>query len=151
MAWVLLKVVVVMKLKHFKVSEFRGFWLHLSVGLLLSLDKLRGLIDVPITISPAEGAILRVGEGTSQHFYGRAIDVLIPASVDPAFIFSKAKEAGFSGVGYYPETASASRGYRRWHFDVRPGVGSDNPATWGELAGKTVSLSDAMSAYPGVA
>ncbi len=138
------------QLTHFRLSEFRGQHLYLAVGLLLALDYLRDLLGVPIYVSAADGAMIRYGRGPSQHFYGRAIEVLISPETDPFFVVAMAKQAGFSGIGYYPQTASAKEGWARWHFDTRPDRTPETPATWSELDGRLRSLETGLAAYPGL-
>lgn len=143
-----IKTELALNLKNFKLSEFRGEHAFLTIGLLLALDTLRDLLDAAIIVSGAEGAMIRFGDGKSQHFFGRAIDVLISAKIPPELIIAKAKEAGFTGIGYYPETASSVRGLRRWHFDIRNDRTTNDPATWGEINHTIVPLNRALIVYP---
>lgn len=92
------------------------------------------------SISPAEGSTIRWPNGwngsmTSQHFYGRAIDVMIKIlpyeNVNKCLRLAatKAKEAGFTGIGVYPDW-KPSPGL---HLDTRPG----KLAQWGAKNSKT--------------
>ena len=112
-------------LKWFLPDEWRGQWPLLSAELLRNLDQFRDNIGAPVIISPAPGALFRVKskneQGNSQHFYGRAADIMLPGGLAPGVI-DAAKAAGFTGIGAYPHWAP----YPGLHLDVRPGA----LATW---------------------
>jgi len=112
---------------HFKLSEFRGEHLFLSVGLLTKLDEFRERLGEPVMVSPAKGSMMRWNApNNSQHKYGRAIDVMLPKTVDFARAFKIAKEVGFTGIGFYPHW----RPFPGFHVDVRP---TKKVALWGAV------------------
>ena len=136
---------VVSRLEYFTPAEFRGQWGLLSPDLLLNLDGFRARIRRPVIISPADGALMRIrpkgDTGESQHYYGRAADVMIPGGLSGNEV-AAAQDAGFTGIGLYPHW----RPYPGLHLDVRNG----QPARWGGInptgAGQYyVTLSEAMS------
>ena len=125
------------KLKYFAASEFGVWWPFLDNDLLYGLDAFRQALGVPVQISPAHGAIGRVGKEAenSQHFLLesgqlRAIDILIPENVSLEHAYNVAKSLGiFSGIGVYPDW-SPRHGL---HLDTRKNKVPDNPATWSGL------------------
>lgn len=130
----------VAKLVHFEEDEFRGEHYWLSVGLLQRLDEFRGLLNRKVWPSPAKGSMLRLDDQSSQHFYGRAIDVICEAGTSPRAAYNAAKLAGFTGIGVYPNSGGI-RGRLRLHLDIRPG---SHVATWGEVNGHVVSITKAI-------
>jgi len=125
------------KLKYFAASEFGVWWPFLDNNLLYGLDAFRQALGVPLQISPASGAIGRVGkeDEASQHFLLesgqlRAIDILIPENISLEHAYNVAKSLGiFTGIGVYPDW-SPRHGL---HLDTRKNKAPDNPATWSGL------------------
>ena len=108
------------QLRYFQPSEFREWWPLMSTELLNKLDEFRHRLGVPVTISPASGALGRkLGASTSQHnvdLWGevRAVDVMFNGvSLERAY--EVAKQVGFTGIGAYPDW-QPSPGL---HLDVR--------------------------------
>jgi hypothetical protein len=125
-----------LRLDYFTAEEFGAYWPLMDVTLLQRLDKFRALLGYPVDISPAVGAIGRpvIGEGEnpesgasrSYHNYVihgavKAVDVM-PRPPGGATVEERkrwvwaAKEAGFTGIGLYPEW----RPRAGLHLDVRP-------------------------------
>ena len=120
---------LVKALRWFEPEEWRGQWGLLDPALLLALDDFRDRIGRPVVISPDPGALFRIrpeeAEGNSQHFFGRAADVMLPGGGLDHNHVTAALAAGFTGIGFYPH-------WKPWpglHLDVRPG----KPATWSGL------------------
>lgn len=132
------------RLKHFKLSEFRGKWIYLATGLLLRLDKFRDMLGIKVRISPAAGAMIPTSDTTrketSQHFLGRAIDVIIyknemlRKNLDIVDVIETAKEAGFTGIGLYPDSAGDENRIRL-HLDIRIAKEPGKIALWGTTPG----------------
>ena len=122
------------KLDYFKPLEFGVWWPFIDNDLLYGIDDFRRVLGVPVTISPAPGAIGRasIDAKTSQHYFlssgkVRAIDVMIPQGVSLATAYNVARNLGvFSGIGVYPDWVP-SHGL---HLDVRKDKTTQNPATW---------------------
>lgn len=114
-------------LKYFKPSEFGQWWPMMSTDLLLKLDQFRDEIGRPIQISPAPGAVGRIGTGNSRHNVTRwgevqAVDVMFPgATMDDIKGYYEIARQIFGGVGVYPDWKPEPG----MHVDVRPGH-----ATW---------------------
>lgn len=119
---------VVNSLRYFKPSEFQGYAYLLSPDLLLKLDEFRHRLGAPVRISPDPGGVMRQGEGTSQHYFGRAVDIILPAGVTLANAFDVAKAVGFTGIGLY-RAPTWGAGINGMHLDVRPSIGG-HVATW---------------------
>lgn len=106
-------------LRYFDPYEFQGYYDQLSPDLLLKLDEFRHRLGHPVRISPDPGAVIRKGQGTSQHFFGRAIDIILPAKVTLTRAFEIAKAVGFTGIGLYKDP-TWGEGINGMHLDVRP-------------------------------
>lgn len=151
-----------MRVRYFQPSEFRGWWDVLDPVLLRCLDLFRHILNSPVMISPAEGAIgRRLGSRSkSQHNVDRwgqvrAIDVI--PQVGGRYLRDQqaarmaveiAKRCGFTGIGYYPHWKPEPG----LHLDVRRDRTVDDPALWGALRdGPTqryVSIEQAFSNAP---
>lgn len=131
-------------LQYFGASEFGAYWPLMSVELLQKLDTFRGLLGYPVAISQVPGAIGRpiIGGGQvesgaekSWHNYAlhgeiMAVDVhpLPPGGANAderRRWFTLAKQAGFTGIGIYPDWNRAGM-----HLDVRTDRTPADPATW---------------------
>lgn len=113
-----------LSMQHFKLSEFRGEHLFLSVGLMLKIDEFRERLGEPVMISPAPGSLMRWdAKNETQHKYGRAGDVMLPKTTDFARAYRIAKEVGFKGIGFYPHW----KPFPGFHLDTRP---TENVAVW---------------------
>lgn len=139
-----------MKLKHFAIDEFRAWWPIMDPVQLRLLDVFRERWGSPVIISPVHGSLgRRSGKGDdSQHNVDRwgvvrATDVF-PDEMDDLnaarAAIELAKEIGFTGVGYYPDTAPAPM----LHLDCRVDRVIGDPALWGRLRGEYVSLDTAL-------
>lgn len=108
------------ELRYFTPGEFREWWPMMSTELLNKLDEFRHRLGVPVTISPAQGALGRkLGTSLSQHnvdLWGevRAVDVMF-SGVSLERAYEVAKAVGFTGIGAYPDW-QPSPGL---HLDVR--------------------------------
>lgn len=128
------KMIIVVGLKYFSLSDFRGEWPFLAVDLMQRADMFAMEVSKRgsrVVVSPVPGAMLRwdkegEGEGKTEHRYGRAIDVMIDGPTTLAECRDIAKEVGFSGIGVYPDW----RPCKGCHLDIRPGRALGNPATW---------------------
>ena len=116
-------------LQHFTPQEFGDWWPLMSVDLLQKLDLFRAILGEPVDISPVDGALGRHGgqSDTSQHNVDRwgevrAADVM-PRNVDLGTAYQAALEAGFTGIGLYPEANPRPM----LHLDVRE---ADTVAQW---------------------
>lgn len=118
------------KLRHFDLKEFGMSLPFMAVAWLLMVDEFREQLGAPVIISPAAGALMRFDSGSeSQHCYGRAGDIMLPAGPDLKTAFSVASRVGFTGIGIYPHW-KPSPGL---HLDIRPDRKPGNPATWGAI------------------
>ena len=117
---------LVKSLRWFEPEEWRGQWGILDPKLLVALDHFRDRIGRPVIISPDPGALFRIrpaeSDGNSQHFFGRAADVMLPSGLAGRADIDAARAAGFTGIGIYPHW----RPHPGYHLDVRPG----RPASW---------------------
>jgi hypothetical protein len=126
------KMIVVVGLKHFKMSEFRGEWVFLASGLLVKLDAFADALGKPVMVSPAKGSMIRwfgqaeAGVKYDQHWFGTAIDVMLPDGPDLQTAFGVAERIGFTGIGVYPDWHP----YPGMHLDIRHDREPLNPATW---------------------
>lgn len=120
-------------MNNFNPADFQGWFDQISPDMLSKLEQFGDLMGVGnVIISPAAGAVGRnLGQvSTSQHnvdFWGevRAIDVMIlSGTLQDAYL--KAIEAGFSGIGVYPDW----KPYPGLHLDVRDNNLAGTPATW---------------------
>lgn len=137
------KTSVVYALDHFEPEEFRGEWPWLATGLLVRLDDFREELGRSVWPSPTQGSMIRFGNGTSQHYFGRAIDVILEQDTDLMLAFEAAKSVGFSGIGIYPNSGGVN-GRHRMHLDIRPEREAGDPAVWGEVDGREVSIYTAI-------
>lgn len=88
-------------------------------------------LGITTSISPVTGATIRFSDRyhTSQHYYGRAIDVMLnlPVGAKPLLHLTsaaiQAKIVGFTGIGVYPDW----KPFPGLHLDTRPG----KLAQWG--------------------
>ncbi|TXR52066.1 hypothetical protein [Reinekea thalattae] len=114
-------------LKYFTPSEFRTWWPNMDDDLLYRLDAFREEIGRAIIVSPAAGALGRLGSGNSYHnvlTWGkvRAVDVMFPnATEDDLKGYYAVAVEYFGGVGVYPDWLP----YAGFHLDNR-----DTSATW---------------------
>ena len=116
-------------LKHFKPREFGIWWPLMNPDLLEKLDRFRSILGKPVRISPAIGALGRPQSPTSQHFPDPlvgAVDVMIGDDVTFEEAYRAARNAGFTGIGLYPDW----KPMKGLHLDNRPDRTPANPATW---------------------
>lgn len=94
------------KLKYFNITSFGPMFGLLSIDLIIKVDLFAYLVkqryNVNCYISPASGTILRFGQGTTDHFLGRAIDIMIPQGITLKEGFDIAREVGLNAIGVYP-------------------------------------------------
>lgn len=149
-----------MRLDNFTPQEFREWWPMMSPRLLTMLDVLRFRLSRGITISPHPRSLgRRLGpDSHSEHnvdHWGEvlAVDCFIDNVTTEAQarqIVERATKLGFTGIGVYPEWTN-SRGEQQvgFHLGVRPNRDMGNPASWGWLGGKMVSMETALRAIGG--
>ena len=136
-------------LRHFKPAEFGIWWPLINSDLLDKLDQFRDYLRTPVIVSPAPGAIGRIGadHDSSQHFPRpqlNAIDVMVPGATMNE-MYQAAKIIGFHGIGLYPHW----KPHPGIHLDIREDRTSRNPATWSAIPDgdgqKYVALSVALA------
>lgn len=143
-----------MKLYYFDEKEFREWFPFMSPRLLVMLDIFRHLIESPIHISKNEDSLGRHdGESESAHNVDKwsevlAIDCFVERAKTKADVLNVIEIAtmlGFTGIGIYPYWTN-NNGEKQcgFHFDVRPSRHPNNPASWGRVNGKRVSLHEAL-------
>lgn len=117
-------------IRIYKPEHLPG-WEMLDFDMVKKLDDwtLRMGLNVPATIlslfRTKEQNEAAGGAPFSMHLLGKAVDVAPQG--DPLVAYSKAQEAGFTGIGLYVNPA----GGFSMHMDNRPGAG----ARWGVLDG----------------
>jgi len=124
------------ELRYFKPSEFGVWWPQMDSNLLTGLDEFRHELGKPVSISPANGSLGRVGASNSYHNVAKhgkvmAADVMFPWADedDLKAIYEVAKSIKkFGGIGVYPHWQP----YVGLHLDTRP-ISVHNPATWAGL------------------
>lgn len=86
-------------MRYFKESEFHEFE-KMNKDFLKSLDTFRHIIKTPVIITSSTDG---VHAKNSQHYLGRACDVVMPNSnMNLLDLFLAAVYAGFTGIGIYP-------------------------------------------------
>ena len=101
----------------------------LPVGLLSGLDQFRAELGKPVIVSPADGSIWRL-DPDSEHFYFRAIDIMLPEGPTLQEAYNVARGLGvFSGIGVYPDWMP----FPGMHLDIRPERNPEYPALWSML------------------
>ena len=99
-------------MKHFQPSEFGVWWPQMAQAQLESLDRFRELWGAPVTISAAAGTLGRhAGPSKSAHNVDQwgqvfAADIFPHGMVgakDALRAVACAYEAGFRGIGVYPD------------------------------------------------
>jgi len=144
------------KIEHFEDSEFREWHYLMSPRLLVMLDVLRHEVGTPIIISKHKDSLGRfLGKSNkSEHNYDHWGEILAADCFLSGVYFRSqvenvvnvAKSIGFTGIGVYPEwTNNRGKPQCGFHFGVRPTRIMSNPATWGVVGGKSVSLASALS------
>lgn len=129
---------MIIDLRYFTPTEFRDWWPHMSLRLLVLMDSGRHQWGDQWEISPVEGALGRHrGDALTQHnidrwdevraadFFMHGMDTRVKArhAVDLMV------RTGFTGIGVYPD----------WdpmpgvHGDVRQDRDPGDPAIWGMI------------------
>lgn len=123
------------KLKHFSPAEFGNWWPWMHPALLRALDLAREVLDAPLKISAANGALGRhLQNEKSMHNVDRlgyvmAADVILPPGMLLESAYGLVRHAGIaSGIGLYPDWKQGPG----LHLDVR------HLSAWNET--KTASL-----------
>jgi len=89
---------VALRMEHFSPAEFGLSLPFLSFGLLEKLEAFRQSLGRPVMISPAAGSLYRPADPKSQHFYGRAADIMLPAGPGLETAARVAAKVGFTGI-----------------------------------------------------
>lgn len=93
-------------IKYFKPSEFdvkgkKGSGAqNMDEYTVRMLDDLRDMLGRPLTVS-TNGGYRDYGSETSQHRFGRAVDIKVSSGVERAEIVRAAIALGFKGIGVY--------------------------------------------------
>ena len=127
------------ELSHFLRDFHRDATIAIAIGVL---DFLAGVLDAvgatratvlsayrtPETNAMLARTMLGVAE-RSQHLYGRALDIYLPARLEDAMLAARAMQRG--GVGWYPNS-------RFIHLDSGPcGTGRSARKAWGGCCSTT--------------
>lgn len=139
-------------MQYFSPAEFREWYSLMSPRLLTLLDVLRFTLNKPIVISTHPDALGRKLGPQSQSCHNvdvwgevLAVDFFCPwinGQDQVRHIFNLMRELGFTGIGVYADTKPSVM----FHGDVRPTEKMGHPATWGRVAGKYVSINEAIGA-----
>lgn len=116
------------KLDHFTPEEFGIWWPFMDTELLLGMDRFRGLLGEKVIISPAEDSLGRMSNKSSQHYPAplvKAADIM-PENVSLVRAYRVARQAGFHGIGVYPDWGP----HPGLHVDMRPDRTAADPALW---------------------
>lgn len=109
-----------MTLKNWKISDFRGLHMFLSTGVMQGVDMFaEHLKPDRVMISPAKGTIVRFSTKevkNKDHFYGRAIDVMLVDGTSLYKAYQMALKSGFNAIGVYPFW----KPYKGLHLAIRP-------------------------------
>lgn len=135
----------------------------MSPKLLKTMDKFRELTGSPVFISPVEGGLGRFGgDSHSQHnvdMWGevKAADMfptvpannakgwkLVETEEERQFIYEKALEAGFTGIGLYTDTIYNNQTANMLHGDVREDRTEANPALWSRVDRKYYGIDEVV-------
>ena len=146
-------------LEHYKNAEFREWYAHMSPRLSVMLDVLRHVLDKPIRISPHPLALGRyLGTASySEHNFEKWGEVqAVDAFVDGVHtrdqageVVSAASLVGFTGLGVYPDWVNyAGAKQVGFHFGVRENRKMRDPAQWGYMSARMVSIGKALAALP---
>lgn len=120
-------------LQHVDSSEFRGFDLFLSAGLMQRYDIFKGSLDGGCMISPARHSILRFDldlKKTTDHYLGRALDVMITGDFTLRECYHKAVDSGFNAIGIYPFW----KPYKGLHLAIRFPLTTTRLYRWSDLS-----------------
>ena len=141
-------------MQNFEPKEFREWHNQMSPRLLTLMDVLRFTLDQKIIISPHKDALGRRLGPTSQSCHNvdvwgevLACDFFVPWAQDETqvrHVYCVMRDLGFTGIGVYADTKPPVM----FHGDVRPTEKMGQPATWGRVAGKYVSINEAIGALP---
>ena len=136
--------------ENFRAEEFREWADDTSPRLVTMLDILRHRIGSPIVISPNPNSLGRESgrHDESAHNVDRwdevlAADFFIPHVSTRAAAESVLHEMegiGFTGIGLYSDTMYYGKPLPMFHGDVRPDRDMGDPAEWGRVNGRQVSI-----------
>lgn len=144
--------------EHFEDQEF-GQWLNrMSARQVTLLDVLRFRLGRPMIISTHPDALGRnLGpDEESAHnvdYWGEvlATDIFIPGVAyreQAEAVIGEARDIGFTGIGLYTDTFYDGKKMPMFHFDCRPTHKMGEPATWGRVSRKYVSINQALQSLP---
>lgn len=106
------------KLKHFTEMENWGEASRMDRDLVFELDAFRSFVDTPIAISCGTG---KQHLEDSQHYMGRAVDILFPGKelTDLFGLAIAALRFRFNGFGIYPHWEYGGKVIGGLHLDTR--------------------------------
>lgn len=107
-----------MSLRYFKDSEFADID-KMNPDFLKKLDSYRTVMETPIVITSSTDG---VHSDNSQHYKGRATDIILPNTPLSLFdCFVMAVRTGFTGIGIYPDWYYGDEKKGGLHVDYRLG------------------------------
>lgn len=108
-------------LKYFRPTDTADRWGKpeaMDRDLLVRLDYLRETVGSSLFVTSG----YRQGRGGSQHFSGRAVDIIAPHFKGTLLdLYNLAYQVGFIGIGIYPHWQFSGKAIGGLHVDVRPG------------------------------
>jgi hypothetical protein len=116
------------RLRHFKPADFGIWWPFMNGDFLSKVDQFSEWFQGRVMLSPAPGALGRLGSDSSQHFPSpdlSAADLMLP-DISLGDAYQAARALGFTGIGLYPDW----KPYHGIHLDMRKTRTRDNPALW---------------------
>lgn len=114
-------------IKNFSPRENWGDAYRMDLGLVRLLDAFRSYLNLPIVVlCGTQGS----HTANSQHYLGRAVDILIPAPIHPLDLILTAERFNFTGLGYYPEWSFQNHVWGGLHLDVREVKSVEPESRW---------------------
>lgn len=120
-----------LSLKNWQISDFRGLHMFLSTEVMEKVDLFAEHIKPDrVIVSPAKGTIVRFSTKevkNKDHFYGRAIDVMLVDGTSLYKAYQIALKSGFNAIGVYPFWQP----YKGLHLAIRPPL--DHIRKWSDM------------------
>lgn len=115
------------KVRNFKPHENWGEAYRMEWELIHRLDLFREYLSLPIVVlCGTQGSHTE----NSQHYLGRAVDILVPYPIHPLDLILKAERFHFTGLGYYPEWQFQNHVWGGLHLDVREEAPDQKQSRW---------------------